>query len=140
MVNKIFLDINILIDFLDATRKEHIAAKELFEAIENKKVEAFFSESVINTTYYLIRKSVSPATLKSLMQWLLAIIKVIPCTNEIVAEAYRNAQNDFEDAVLYQLALHNHLDYFVTSDEKDYKRIEKAATKVVSAKQLIKLI
>jgi len=35
MAYKVFLDINILVDFLDMDRKEHAPAKELFEAIEN---------------------------------------------------------------------------------------------------------
>lgn len=111
MAHKIFLDINILVDFLDRDREEHTPAKQLFEAIENKKIKAYFSESVINTTAYVIRKKIKVDIFKQLMFDLLLLVKVLPCTNVIVKEAYFNAKNDLEDAVLYQIALNHQLYY-----------------------------
>ncbi len=140
MAHKIFLDINILVDFLDRDREEHTPAKQLFKAIENKKIKAYFSESVINTTAYIIRKRINVDTFKQLMSDLLLLIKVLPCTNPIVREAYKNAKNDLEDAVLYQIALNNKMDYFITSDNKDFEKLADKSLPIFSAKKLLELI
>ncbi len=140
MAFKIFLDVNILIDFLDAERKEHAQAKLLFEAIEKKKVKAHFFESVINTTAYIIRKKIKINLFKELMQELLLLIKVLPCTNKIVEDAYANAKNDLEDAVLYQIAFDNKMDYFLTSDNKDFVKIANGSLPILSTNKLLELI
>ena len=140
MAYKVFLDINIMADFLDADRKEHIAAVALFSAIEKQKIKAYFSESVVNTTGYILRKIIEVDVFKELMADLLAIIKVLPCTNETIKTAYSNAKNDLEDAVLYQIALNGMLDYFITSDNKDFQKIADKSLPVFSAKKLLELI
>ncbi|MGI4805443.1 MAG: type II toxin-antitoxin system VapC family toxin [Janthinobacterium lividum] len=140
MAFKVFLDINIMIDLLDANRPEHLPAKQLFEAIERKKVKAHFSESVINTTAYIIRKSIKIADFKDFVIDLLMLIKVLPCTNTVVKEAYTNAKNDLEDAVLYQIALEHKIDYFLTNNNKDFQKLANEDLPVVSAKQLLELI
>lgn len=140
MAHKIFLDINILVDFLDRDREEHTSAKQLFEAIENKKIKAYFSESVINTTAYVIRKKIKVDIFKQLMFDLLLLVKVLPCTNVIVKEAYFNAKNDLEDAVLYRIALNHQLDYFITSDQKDFKKLAHQSLPVYSARSFLSLI
>lgn len=140
MAYKIFLDINIMADFLDTGRKEHIAAKELFLAIEKRKVKAYFSESVVNTTGYLLRKIIEIDAFKVLIADLLALIIVLPCSNTIVKNAYLNAKNDLEDAVLYQIALSGKLDYFITNDNKDFQKLANQALPILSAGKFLELI
>ncbi|RYX82496.1 PIN domain-containing protein [bacterium] len=140
MAYKIFLDINIMADFLDTDRKEHVAATILFSSIEKQKVKAYFSESVINTTGYILRKIIEIDIFKVLVADLLTIIKVLPCTNEIVKTAYSNAKNDLEDAVLYQIAHHGNLDFFITNDNKDFQKLANPSIPVLSAEQFLKLI
>ena len=127
-------------DFLDTDRKEHIAAKVLFSAIEKQKVKAYFSESVINTTVYVLRKIIEYDVFKILMADLLDIIKVLPCTNEIVKTAYLNAKNDLEDAVLYQIALNGKLDYFITNDNKDFQKIADNLLPIISTSKFLELL
>ncbi|MBS1666903.1 MAG: type II toxin-antitoxin system VapC family toxin [Bacteroidetes bacterium] len=137
---KIFLDVNIIIDFLDETRSENPFAINLFEHIENRKVLAFFSECVVNTSSYLLRKSFSIDTFKVMMNELLVLVKLLPCSNSIIQEAYHNSKNDLEDAVLYQIALEHKMDYFITSDIKDFKKIAQASLPVVSSKKMVGII
>ncbi|RYY06188.1 MAG: PIN domain-containing protein [Sphingobacteriaceae bacterium] len=140
MAYKIFLDVNIMADFLDTDRKEHVTATALFSAIEKQKVKAYFSESVINTTAYILRKIIETEAFKILMGDLLAIIKVLPCTNKIVKTAYLNAKNDLEDAVLYQIALNGKVDYFITNDNKDFQKLAHQSLPVLSAGKFLELI
>ncbi len=59
MVYKAFLDINILIDFIDKTRKEHLSANLLFNNVIEGNLSGYISESIINTAFYLTRKLTS---------------------------------------------------------------------------------
>lgn len=140
MAYKAFLDINILVDFIDKGRKEHANAILLFKAVIEEKVIGFISESVINTAYYLMQKLISLEQFISFINDTLQVLKVLPCSNAIIISASVNAKNDFEDAVLYQIALTNRLDFFITNDKKDFSRIAHPALKIVSAKELINLL
>jgi len=104
MANKIFLDINILVDFVDATRAEHQTAKDLFNLIEERKIQAYLSESVINTTAYLVRKAIHVKVFTNLIIRLLEFVDVLSCNNSVIEYACRIVKNDFEDAVLYIIA------------------------------------
>ena len=140
MENKVFLDINILVDLIDASRVGHQSAKDLFSLIEKGKVRGYFSESIINTTAYLVKKVVPAILFNKLMKRLSQLIKVLPCTNLIIEQACKQVKNDFEDAVLYQIAIVNKMDFFITSDIKDFKNIEHAVLPVVTAANFLKKI
>lgn len=137
---KFFLDINIIVDYLLPGREHHAEAKELLKETDGIFVQAFFSESVVNTAVYLVQKIISAQDLKMLINDFLSFITVLPCTNSIIKHAYNNAKNDWEDAVLYQLALENGLDYFITEDKKDFKKIEQPSLPVLTAEQMINII
>ncbi|MFT4092364.1 MAG: type II toxin-antitoxin system VapC family toxin [Niabella sp.] len=136
---KLFLDTNIVVDYFIADRSTHEDAIALFTKISNMEVKAYFSESVINTASYLIRKHVSSSDLKIVMMDLLNYIQVLPCSNLIISEAYTNAANDLEEAVLYQIALRGKMDYFITSNIKDFKKIKLPSVEVLSAKQFLQV-
>jgi predicted nucleic acid-binding protein len=140
MAYKIFLDINIIADFFDTDRTEYSSAKNLFEEMERGHIHGFFSESVVNTSCYILRKIVSQSQFKDLMTDLISFIKVLPCSTIIIEEAYKNAKNDLEDAVLYQIALSGKMDYFITHDRKHLKKIEQRSLPIISSKEMIEIL
>jgi predicted nucleic acid-binding protein len=140
MAYKIFLDTNIIIDFFQKSRDLHQEAKELFLDIADGKILGYFSESVINTTAYILRNDLSKDDLIYQLDVLNSQLTILPCSNLIIHNAYKRAKNDLEDAVLYQLALENKLDYFTTSDINDFKKIASASLPIITSSELIKLI
>src|SRR4051812_20096458 len=112
MAFKIFFDTNVIIDFFIPSRRDHEYAKKVLGLAEDREIIGFFSETVVNTTAYLVRKSVYFENFKVLMNELIEIIAVLPCSNLTIHHAYNRVKNDLEDAVLYQLAFENNLDYF----------------------------
>ena len=56
MVNKIFLDINIIVDYVEERTNELDAIKEIIYLAELGKIELFISESIIATSIYLLQK------------------------------------------------------------------------------------
>lgn len=140
MAFKVFLDVNILIDFLDERRELHTSAILLFEAIENRKIKGYLSESVINNTSYILRKRIDNENFKLLIINLLLIVKVLPCTNLTINNAYLIAKNDLEDAVLYQVALEQDVNYFITNNYKDFQKLANPSLPILSAEKFLELI
>jgi predicted nucleic acid-binding protein len=140
MAYNIFLDVNIVVDFFLNSREGHAEAVRLIGAAEKEIVNIYLSESVINTTAYLVRKSIHYYSFKEGMNEMLIFGKVLPCSNMIVRNAYRIAKNDLEDAVLYQLAMHHKLDFFVTSDIKDFRKIQHPLLPVVTAEKMLDIL
>ncbi len=140
MAYNLFLDINIIVDAYLAERQGNNDAWTIISAGEVGLFNLFLSESVINTTAYLTSKSIKADMFKRGINEMLSFITVLPCSNETVIKAYHTAKNDLEQAVLYQIALDNKMDYFVTSDLKDYKKIAHPLLPVISAKKMVELL
>ena len=140
MAIRILVDTNILIDLLDAKRLNHEAAIDLFNEAENNSLSVFVSESILNTTAYLVRKDYSVTQIKEVFQHLLSFVEIIPVNNFIYAAGLQMAVNDLEDAILYSAALAKRLDYFITNDIKDLRKIEQPALPVMQAKDVLKLV
>ena len=137
MAFKIFLDINILIDLLDDKRTNHSDAVILIEQAEAGAVYAFVTESVLNTTAYLIRKDYTPPKLRQLFNHLLSFVELIPVTTLIYTSGVLRTINDVEDAILYTAALHASIDFFITDDIKDFRKLETPALQVMTASEFL---
>jgi len=137
---KIFLDTNVIIDFLQPVRPFHEDTKELFLNLSKDIFTAYISESVIITTPYLIRKNYAANELRSILNNLNQKLKILSCTNQDVSTALQQQPPDFEDALLYQIALRHQMDYFVTTNTKDFKKIQQASLPVIRAKELNKIL
>ena len=118
MATRIFLDTNIILDLLDNQRQCHKEAGLLFELIDNGEVMAFFSESVITTTDYILQKLLSKDLRTEFFGEMSRKIQILPCSNMILDRASSSQFGDLEDVILFQLSLENKVDFFITNDKK----------------------
>jgi len=93
----VFLDTNIIIDFLDKTRQNHLLAVELIEALIIEDYEIFISEDMLSTIYYLIKdkKKVLMFLKDILIEW-----NIVPFNKDVVLKAIEislETKKDFED-------------------------------------------
>lgn len=137
---KAFLDTNIIVDLLDPLRPSHEESMDLFKMLDEGKLIAYYSESVVTTTAYVIRKDYSKEKIGEIIGSLNKRITLLPCATENINQAIAKLPPDFEDALLYEIAMDHQLDYFITSNSKDFKRIEKSLLPVLNAKQFNKLL
>ena len=140
MAYKVFIDTNIIVDFLQPVRPFHADAQALFLNLSKNLFVAHTSESVITTTPYLIRKDYSSDELNTILRNLNQKLKMLTCTNQHVLAALQQEPPDFEDALLYEIALHHEMDFFVTSNTKDFKKIQRPGLPVIRAKELNKML
>ena len=140
MAYKVFLDTDIIVDFLQAIRPFHEDAQELFLNLSKDIFTAYISETVITTTPYLIRKNYTSDELNTILKNLNQKLKILSCTNLHVLAALQRQPPDFEDALLYEIASHHQMDYFVTSNIRDFKKIQQPGLPVIRARELNRIL
>lgn len=130
MVPKIFLDTNIIIDFLEQRAFDLNSTNQLFTLIENNDIQAFVSESVITNTIYIT----NPA---DHIRLLLNIIDVICIKKDTIKMAIKSNFKDKEDGILYHGALDNKIDYFITRNKKDFIKYALKQLPVLTPKEML---
>ena len=119
-MKKIFLDANVLIDFIDIDREKHEEAMNFIK--ENINNYFYTSCDIVTTIYYVVNKKRNP--LKDIKN-LLKLVDVIPFSNKEVFEAINLMEmsqlfKDLEDTLQYVLAKKIKADYIVTNDKDFY--------------------
>jgi predicted nucleic acid-binding protein len=140
MAIKLFLDTNIILDVLDTERPFSKESQILFGLIEAGTVLAYFSESVITTTDYILIKKFARTQRINIINDLLKLVTVIECTNSIVQNAIIKNETDIEDAILYELANNQKLNYFITNDKQALKKLASKKLPIVSTKEFLRIL
>jgi predicted nucleic acid-binding protein len=68
------------------------------------------------------------------------MITVIGCSNSIVKSALLKNENDLEDAILYELAFTEKLDYFITNDKQALKKRSTKKLPIVTTKDFLAIM
>jgi predicted nucleic acid-binding protein len=140
MAYKLFLDTNIVLDIFHRDRPFYDDAIQLTYHLDEHRLIAFYSESVLTTLAYVLRKSMTMKEINNIINNLNKRIKLLPCFEPLVNKAVLNDPPDFEDALLYEIALHHQMDYFITSNTKDFKSIQNTILPVMNARDFNKFL
>ena len=120
-MQKIFLDTNIIIDFLGEREVFYEPAAKIMTLADRKKIKIFTSPSSISNTYYLLSKYENTKTAMQKIRKFKVICSISMMDDEVVEKAINSDFKDFEDAMQYFSALASHCDLIVTRNEKDFK-------------------
>ncbi|MEP7252443.1 MAG: PIN domain-containing protein [Ginsengibacter sp.] len=134
--NKLFLDTNIILDFLLGREGELTEIEDIFNAASKGYIECYVSESVLATSIYFLQKEKR----KNIMQMLRNIwpvIKVLPFEHSIIYSSIE-IFDDIEDGLLFFLAQFHRMDFFITRNIKDFKNAPSTLT-VLTPAHYIKL-
>ena len=122
-MKNIFIDTNIIIDFLADRIPYSEYAAILFQLAKEKKITIFISAISINNTYYILRKVTSHKKALNLISEILEYIVIQETNDEIIKKAIKSNFNDFEDAIQYYSAVQlNIIDIITTRNIKDFKK------------------
>lgn len=122
-MRQLFLDTNVIIDFLSNRKPFNINAAKLFDLSEKGELKVYVSAVSYNNIYYILRQTYSNAETLHLLSELMEMTEIIDVTKSIIKKAVKSEIKDFEDAIQYHCALSNNkIDILVTRDAKDYKK------------------
>ena len=120
-MQKIFLDTNIIIDFLGEREVFYEPAAKIMTLADRKKIKIFTSPSSISNSYYLLSKYENTKTALEKIRKFKVLCSISIMDDEVVEKAINSDFKDFEDAMQYFSALASHCDLIVTRNEKDFK-------------------
>lgn len=120
-MKKIFLDTNIILDFLGEREGFYEASAKIMTLADKKKIQVYTSPSSISNVFYVLtRYENSKIALEKIRKFkLLCSMSVMD--DEVVEKAIHSNFKDFEDAMQYFSALASNCDVIITRNEKDFK-------------------
>ncbi len=114
---RVFLDTNILLDYLYFRGEEALAAEYIFNVCANDSIECFIAAHSLTNLFYITRKDFSDAARKQIILNFCAMCHVQEISSDTVEKAIANGySDDLEDALQIQCAVDCGADHLVTRD------------------------
>ena len=119
----LFVDTNILIDFLADRKPFAESATLLFDLVTKKKATIYCSAISFNNIYYLFRQSHTHGPAIQLLKDLAVMTEIVALDGSIISQSLQSGFRDFEDAIQYFSAFSlTKLDGIVTRNTKDFSK------------------
>lgn len=117
---KLFLDTNVVIDVI-AAREPFVAdSTAVFNLCETGKVEGIISALTLCTISYILRKYVTPGTMRAKLQLFRNVLTPVDLSVSLLDKALASSISDFEDAVQFYTAVYSEADYIITRNAKHF--------------------
>lgn len=119
MKRRIFLDTNIVIDYLAKRVPFAEDALSVF-SLSPLHTQLCISSLSFTTIYYVLRKNFEREQLLDMLETLYSLVEILPTDESAIFLSIRSQFHDFEDAVQYYTALAGNVDVIVSRNSKDY--------------------
>lgn len=116
----VFLDTNVIIDFMGEREGFFDDAATLFAMIEDGTINASTSALTIINCAYILKKAFNLDMMLSKIQSLCQMLDVTPIERSQLVKAIQLRPYDYEDAVQYLSALPYQPDVIITRDKKGF--------------------
>jgi predicted nucleic acid-binding protein len=115
-MKRIFIDTNIVLDFLLEREPFVEDAAKLFAKIDAGEIAGFIAATTITNIYYIIRKAAGVTVAQDAISQILTDLHICAVDKNILETAVALNFRDFEDAVQYACAMKSMVDVIVTRD------------------------
>ena len=119
MKRKIFLDTNIVIDYLSKRVPFGEEAFRIF-SLSPRYYQLCISALSFTTVFYVLRKHHEHGLLLDMLISLQQLVEVLPTDDDVITLALKSDFLDFEDAVQYYTAVAGNASIIVTRNPKDF--------------------
>ena len=137
----VFVDANVIIDYLAMREPFSTEAAELFELAENNKISLFISAVSFNIIYYIIRQQLGHKAAVTSLSAISSLVTIISVTGTVINNALAMDNTDFEDAIQYYTAISiPKIEAIITRDKKGFKKSELPVFKPLEALKLIQAV
>ncbi len=125
---RILVDTNIVIDALTGREPFNEVAEQIFLYCEKDGVSGHLSGNSIADIYYLLRKNMQDATVRTHLRNLMILFAILPVGEIECGIALNSIITDFEDAIQVACAERSGIDLIVTRDAELLKQCAIAIT------------
>lgn len=118
---KVFIDTNILIDFLAAREPFAEEAMALFQLADNDEIELMVSDlTIINAIYILRRMHYDLSEIYDSLDNIRPLLTITSMGATVVDRCLQHRSDDFEDEMQYFSAIDANADYIIIRNKKDF--------------------
>ena len=136
-MQKLFLDTNVVIDFLGERKPFYTAIAKVLTLADQKKINVSISPSSISTTYYLLSKYENSVSALDKIRKFKLLCHMSLMNDDVIEKALHSNFKDFEDAIQYYSAIESKCDIIITRNERDFKE---ALIPVMNAENYLKTL
>lgn len=133
---RVFVDTNVLLDVLDATRPQHESSSTLFRSLEDGRLEWVVTGLTLINTVYILRKHFTTMELSNWMLRLWKVVDLAPMQRAEMVAAMASGWNDLEDAAQFHSAIASGRLDAIVSNDIDFK--QQKLIPVLSPQQMVK--
>ena len=135
-IPKVFLDTNILMDYILFRGDEALAAEYIFDSSLDLKVSLHIAAHSLTNIFYALRKDFPVSERNQVIKLLCSLCSVQSVSSENIIKAIDSGYTtDLEDALQIQCAIENDCSYFITRDKELF---EKCPVKTLLPHELIR--
>lgn len=120
----VFLDTNVVIDFLGEREGFFDDAAFIFSLIEDGTIQASLSALTVVNCAYILKKAFNSDVMLDKVDALCKMLDVMPINGNQLQEAAKLRPFDYEDAVQYVSSLPYCPDVIITRDKKGFKNFD----------------
>lgn len=119
----VFLDTNVILDILMKREPFFQASYDAVKRCLNNKDRIYFSATAVTDIFYLLRKATGNRnTALQALDSLLHLVEVADTRASDIQKALHSEVNDFEDAVLVEVARAYAADVIISRNVKDFTK------------------
>ena len=123
-MEKVFVDTNIIIDFL-AKREPFVqSATEIFSLADDQVIEIGISSLSYSNAFYILKKDYQKKDVIERLNKVYSITNTLNVNSKIIQLALNADFKDFEDAIQYYTATEGKANLIVTRNIKDFIKSE----------------
>ena len=120
---KLFLDTNIIIDFLTARKPFGRDAKQLFLLSKTGAFELMVSDvTIFNTAFSLHKLQYTKAEIFDYLTALLPLLTITTMGRSVIERSLQKLGKDFEDDAQFFSAVDASADFIITRNKKDFPK------------------
>ncbi len=139
MVSKVFVDTDVIIDFLIDRQPHAQAATLLFDLADKQRILLCASTLCFNNVHYIVKKVLGDRQAREVIDELLELIEVLNVSKSDLKYAAGSDFKDFEDAIQHSVALSDpEIKSLITRNTKDYLKSKIAVFDPVTFIELFK--
>lgn len=135
MMEKVFVDTDIILDLLSNREPFYIHSARLFSAADRNEIKIYVSSLSFANLNYILSKQFSTSEAKQKLFHFKTLVTVLAVTDKIIELALSSDFKDFEDSIQYFTATEGNIKILLTRNLKDYKT---ADISVMTAEQFLK--
>ncbi|HTL82001.1 MAG TPA: PIN domain-containing protein [Bacteroidia bacterium] len=120
-MENVFLDTDVVVDFLSGREPHHSVALRLLSAAHMKKIKIHVSVLSFANSHYILSKFMKDNIVRRKIIGMQILVTTLALNDQIFGLALSSDFKDFEDGIQYYTAIENNIHVIITRNLRDFR-------------------